>query len=341
MSLAQPQRSSRASTVLFALGLCSGLATGSAAWADDTEIFFPEIDITEEGVARPNILFIMDTSGSMDDFDEFTDTRMRRVQDALRTVLDSLSTNVNVGLGRLSSTEGGPILFPVSPIDELVRNIDTTAVSQTVTRRVSGSPNEAQQINSTVTLDPGSLTVGNIAASAIANSTEFRIDNVRNEVEHYSNTASSTNTSNSGYVMDDTAGANGSNARRSSNIQLADPGSDVDPNHLGTNNRREPSRFGLRYEGFTLPADATITTANLVFTCSASETTTLNGVLFSGEDVNNSPQFQNFASNSTNSASFRTRGKLHYIPGQHRNRRSAHYACATGGELYRCSAPRH
>ena len=51
---------------LFAAGLLIPLMVGTGAQADDTELFVAAFDPVVTG-AQPNILFIMDTSGSMTD----------------------------------------------------------------------------------------------------------------------------------------------------------------------------------------------------------------------------------------------------------------------------------
>ncbi|MEE4245594.1 MAG: hypothetical protein V2I33_09290 [Kangiellaceae bacterium] len=90
----------------------SFFSTG-VAFADDTEIFFT--DNTQEAKI-PNILFVIDTSGSMRNFPAGQNqTRLAIVQDAMVDLLGTL-TNVNVGLSRFS-TPGGPILYPVTYID--------------------------------------------------------------------------------------------------------------------------------------------------------------------------------------------------------------------------------
>jgi type IV pilus assembly protein PilY1 len=65
---------------------------------------------------RPNVLFILDTSGSMSGMDGMSEDRLDRMKDALHTILDD-ANNINVGLMRFTDP-GGPILFPVSYIDE-------------------------------------------------------------------------------------------------------------------------------------------------------------------------------------------------------------------------------
>ena len=54
--------------------------------ADDTEIYLGN-DAISEGIL-PNVLFILDTSGSMSNTDGQTKDRMDRMKDALYTILD-------------------------------------------------------------------------------------------------------------------------------------------------------------------------------------------------------------------------------------------------------------
>ncbi|GAB3034380.1 hypothetical protein GCM10027098_35320 [Bowmanella dokdonensis] len=93
-------------------------------WADDLEIYLG----TGGGATtyNPNVLFIMDTSGSMDGKDGTDYSRMARVQEGLKTVLQSV-TNINAGLMRFSDY-GGPVLYPVRPIDEPVEPEVVTSV---------------------------------------------------------------------------------------------------------------------------------------------------------------------------------------------------------------------
>jgi len=79
---------------------------------------------------QPNILFILDASGSMGwtDVGE-TGTRMDRMKTALGLVMDNIS-NVNVGLMRFShSYSGGRIVYPISPIDQARNDLTATVNS--------------------------------------------------------------------------------------------------------------------------------------------------------------------------------------------------------------------
>ncbi len=84
--------------------------------ADDTEVFFGAQ--TAQSTSRPNVLFILDTSGSMSSKDGGSTTRIDRMKDAVREILSS-ATNINVGMMRFNGAYGGgPILYPVTYIDE-------------------------------------------------------------------------------------------------------------------------------------------------------------------------------------------------------------------------------
>lgn len=107
----------------------AAITVASAAWsgsviADDTEVFFPPVDVTDNQTVRPNIMFIMDTSGSMNGTDGKSKDRLERVQDALVQLLQQMNQNVNVGLMRLSDDEGGPVLWPVSHIEASAAGVE-------------------------------------------------------------------------------------------------------------------------------------------------------------------------------------------------------------------------
>lgn len=92
------------------------LSVGMSAFADDLEIY---LGVANAQVTyNPNVLFIMDTSGSMGNKDGGSESRMLRVQNALKDVLAS-ATNVNAGLMRFSDW-GGPVIYPVRNVDEQV-----------------------------------------------------------------------------------------------------------------------------------------------------------------------------------------------------------------------------
>ncbi|MFT7412392.1 MAG: type IV pilus assembly protein PilY1 [Paraglaciecola sp.] len=94
--------------------------------ADDLEIYLGTAG--SEVTYNPNVLFIMDTSGSMSIKDGGNESRMLRVQNALKETLNSV-TNINAGLMRFSDF-GGPVLYPVRPIDDSVSPEIITSITQ-------------------------------------------------------------------------------------------------------------------------------------------------------------------------------------------------------------------
>ncbi|MFT4937087.1 MAG: type IV pilus assembly protein PilY1 [Paraglaciecola sp.] len=101
-------------TLVFSFFLTAMIA--GTAMGDDLEIYYGVS--SSDVIFNPNVLFIMDTSGSMGSKDGTDESRMLRVQNALKDTLSSI-TNVNAGLMRFSDL-GGPVLYPVRPIDDSV-----------------------------------------------------------------------------------------------------------------------------------------------------------------------------------------------------------------------------
>ena len=96
---------------IFALTLASGIAS-----AADTEIYFSNANASN-ALVRPNVLLILDTSGSMTSIVPGTsESRIQVMKDAMKQILDSME-DVNVGLMRFTHNDGGPVLFPISYID--------------------------------------------------------------------------------------------------------------------------------------------------------------------------------------------------------------------------------
>ncbi|OFC69585.1 PilC/PilY family type IV pilus protein [Alteromonas confluentis] len=110
---------------------------GFAAWGDDLDIYLGTANSAK--TYQPNVMFIMDTSGSMQAYDNTSQTRMLRVQNALKDALRE-STNINAGLMRFSDY-GGPVLYPLQAIDSSVNPelITSTADSGDDASERSGS----------------------------------------------------------------------------------------------------------------------------------------------------------------------------------------------------------
>ncbi len=137
------------------------LATAVGIWsaipgvtlADDTEIYLGSGQVTGQQV-KPNVLFVLDTSGSMSATVSGTGmSRLDNMKQALKTILTD-SNNINVGLMRFTDP-GGPILFPVSDIDANVADIEGTGDSGIIRQIDPKSSDDAEEL----TLDPGPGTV--------------------------------------------------------------------------------------------------------------------------------------------------------------------------------------
>ncbi|XOV78880.1 MAG: PilC/PilY family type IV pilus protein [Aestuariibacter sp.] len=128
-----------------------------AAFADDLEIYLGVAD--SQATYNPNVLFIMDTSGSMGAKDGGSESRMLRVQNALKEVL-ATATNVNAGLMRFSDY-GGPIIYPVTDIDQVVAPeliiglADTNDDADEVSGYVDASDNDVRLSFGTTTVHSG------------------------------------------------------------------------------------------------------------------------------------------------------------------------------------------
>jgi len=117
------------------------------AYALDTDIYFSNPNSTVNTV-RPNIMLILDTSGSMNWTVSGTGkSRLNNMKDALNVILDN-TNNVNMGLMRFSGNPGGPVLFPVADLDALASDIEGTN-SVTVQSSISLDSDDAEENLST------------------------------------------------------------------------------------------------------------------------------------------------------------------------------------------------
>lgn len=124
------------------------LWVAAPVWGDDTEIFFGNF---QGGAFLPNVLFIMDTSGSMRSRpnDSNNEAKINIVKEALRQLAYEMS-GVNVGLMRFSNP-GGPVLYPVTYIDQEIPSFGTGA--ETTVTAVASSQSDATQNLSTGLVD--------------------------------------------------------------------------------------------------------------------------------------------------------------------------------------------
>ena len=90
----------------------------SAAHADDIEAL---VSAPKEA----NILFVLDVSGSMGT------TKLGQMQDAITTIIDSQTTNPNIGFTYFGGPEGSGIKWPVSAIEGEAHDIDSLIPANT------------------------------------------------------------------------------------------------------------------------------------------------------------------------------------------------------------------
>ena len=190
-------------------------------WADDTEIFFARAD---SAATRPNVLFIIDTSNSMNRPVVGGRDRLDEVKAAFFELLDELD-NVNVGLMRFTNP-GGPILYPVSFIDD----DENAGVVVTTRAAVAAGSDDAQERKATG---------------------QMLIDSERLELLEVSGPGLRTFTDRVNSAQDDAEERIGS-GRVSLAGDVLDLGAD--------------RRVGLRFSGSDIPRGAAITRAYLRFT---------------------------------------------------------------------------
>ena len=144
-----------------------GLTIGSAGptYADDTDIYFGG---TVNAAARPNILLILDTSGSMSNSFEGT-TRMEAMKDVMLEVISAVQ-NVNLGVMIFhKGGDGGNIGYPITYIDK-----DLT--DATITRVVTDGADDGEEdlATGTVVLNNNPL-VTSTAVAGIQETNVYKI----------------------------------------------------------------------------------------------------------------------------------------------------------------------
>jgi len=132
----------------FLLGLLLPALALFPAQADDTEVLFST-------GTTPNVLFILDSSGSMSGIDPGNDsTRMRQMQDAMIQLIGS-SENMNVGLMQFSGSSSS-VIYPFANIDSTV----PTHIINGVARIISDYTDDA--------VESSNGTMSNLASSSIS-----------------------------------------------------------------------------------------------------------------------------------------------------------------------------
>ena len=239
--------------------------TVSVGRADDTEIYFSAGSATES-VLRPNLLFILDTSGSM--IFNTTDsgqTRLGELQDAMETVLDSL-TDVNVGLMRFNDAqpqEGGPVIFPINFIDGNVAEVVGDSGQSTVTEIVNTAFLDSDSDDGEEVISSGEVSLTDLVLDA------FDFGGTQSVVGSTQTFPITLTTDDS---VEETTGFG---------FFLAGPGVVVSwPENIID----DDIALGLRFTGITVPQGATIGSAFIDLTVSTQQTNTTNTTIV-GQNV--------------------------------------------------------
>jgi len=266
--------------VAAAIGLAAGIGGGlpSKTLADDTEIYLGA-SVVKEGI-RPNVLFILDTSGSMSATVKGTGMdRLDNMKVAIKKILDGVN-NVNVGLMRFTDP-GGPVLFPVSYIDEDVSVVEGTSdvTDLDVNVQVDQSSDDAEEVKAvTWSGDEEDFEDELAAATGVMNLTSPVLDMV--EVSKsisaggndFETRVQDSNDDAEQYTDDGTMVMTGSRL-----------GMGFDDGHQ--------QAVGLRFQNVEIPKNATILSAELAFTNQSDETTQGFTLRITGHAADNPPGF--------------------------------------------------
>ena len=240
----------------------SGISTVSA---DDTEVFFGAQ--TAQSTSYPNVLFILDTSGSMAGTDGTGITRLDRMKTAVEQILDS-ATNINVGLMRYNGyNSGGSIIYPVTYIDkELCPNGICTGPTSDVSL---------------------SVRVDQSTDDAVENSSSLSMTLDADTLDMFGNTTSSggTDTFPVKHRYDDAE-------QRISNSYLMLDSWDLDM-FWDVNWQRSEGVAGIRIPDIDIPQGAAISSARLLMQGDPSVANGLVAARIHGEDIGDSPRFAN------------------------------------------------
>jgi type IV pilus assembly protein PilY1 len=251
------------------LGACLyTLFSGIPAYADDTEIYFSTAALSgSTGQGVPNVLFLMDTSSSMNEIVPSNgQTRLDNLKTALTNIISS-TNNINAGLMRMHYY-GGPVMYPVKYINgdaaEAEGSSSVSGGPEVQIRVTDGSDDAIQSGSGTVSLSNTSI---NLVDASSNGSISVRVSASSDDAEQF-------NSSGGMYL-------------NSSDLELVADGSTV-------------QTIGLRFQNVAIPNGATVTSAELEFEIDAVSgagwTNALNLTLW-GEATDDANTFTSTASN--------------------------------------------
>ena len=278
------------------VGLFLGFMAGTPVIADDTEIF---TGTAASANTRPNVLFILDTSSSMNTFDTdpdtglpYADNRLDRMKTALKAILDSV-TDVNVGLMRFSGNDGGgPILYPISYVDANNCDIEDCSIAgSSVSVRVSQSSDDAEEDSGSGAVDLTSTSLdmvteggaGSTGCSATTPGTLYENNTFVNDTEEQGATSPMGH-----HALYDSSG----------DLELMYDAS-----------RGVQEMVGIRFQNVAVPKNATINCAEIVFEVDEPGAGTVSLDIF-GDDTNDSDAWATSPANRLPSGRTQTSAKV-------------------------------
>ena len=157
-----------AALTLSALLATTVLSFSPPAWAEDTEVYFS--NSVDDEFIRPNLVFIVDTSESMNEEVSGTgNSRLETMKDALKTVINGLN-NVDVALMRFSNP-GGPLLFPAANLEASAEDVEGSSTTASADIQIVDGDDDAEESSSDggIRLDSVDLELGDLALGPPAN----------------------------------------------------------------------------------------------------------------------------------------------------------------------------
>ena len=254
---------------VFILSLFLTFGYGSVVFADDTDIYLGD----GAEIIRPNLLFVLDTSDSMNVTVDGTDiSRLESMRDAMNNLVLGLD-NINVGLMRFNGRRtgdndtptGGAVIFPVNNLDDPLSVVPSEANTiQTITVPISTSADDVTQVYDFSSTNHGQVSLTGItldfpAREGLEVTVRYQIEaSTDDSLEKFSNPHKNFLEDGEFKVQDDQS--------------------------IG---RR---RAGLRFNDINIPADSEIVRATLGFTASARDIKP-QSILVRGENAANPSTF--------------------------------------------------
>ncbi len=234
------------------IGFLCSLLLPTALPAEDTEIFFGGTNVNSG--YKPNVMFILDTSSSMNSKDGGTITRLDRMKSALTGIINSVS-NINVGLMRFSGA-GGPVLYPVAFVDDDACVIESCSTPTIEVSIATGNDDVEESWDFSIQTSETELVIN---------------DDVKNQYPPSTTIQVSISTGND----DAEEQSSGAMSRTSSDLEMIrDPGEVTD------------QVVGLRFNNVNIPTGAVVTNAELIFQVDESAQGTISVEIFGENNIN-------------------------------------------------------